>query len=967
MNRMLLMACAIFCSVMAHAQLLSWAPDFPVENNPAQTLVITVDATKGNQGLLNYTPTNDVYVHIGVITNQSSNSADWKHVLFTWATTPAAANATYLGSNKWQFTITGSLRTYFNLTDPNETIQKIAILFRNGPGTKKQANSDQSDMYIPIYTSNLAVRINTPPFQPKYLLTPEPQNWIVGSNFSVQASANKPSAMKLYHNGTVIATATNVQSISGNSTVSATGNQQIIAEANDGTTTKHDTVNIFVAPTSSPTAALPAGVRDGINYEAGDTSVILVLRAPGKTIATVIGDFNNWVQNTNYIMNKTPDGKFFWLRVKGLTPGTEYAYQYQVDDTIKIADPYTEKILDPYNDAGISPATYPNLKPYPSGQTGRVSIIQTASPSYNWAVNNFSRPDKRGLVIYELLVRDFVAAHDWKTLRDTLNYIKNTGFNAIEIMPFNEFENNISWGYDPNFYFAPDKYYGPKNTLKEFIDSCHSKGIAVIMDIALNHSFGSSPMVQLYWDAANSRPAANNPWFNPVPKHAYNVGYDMNHESADTKYYFGRIVEHWLQQYKLDGFRFDLSKGFTQIQTCDAAGNNCNVNAWGNYDASRIAIWKGYYDTVQNKSNGAYVILEHFAVDQEEQELSNYSTGMMLWNNLAYNYEEGSMGYVSTSNIDRAIPATHGFTKPYLVTYAESHDEERVVYKNINFGNSAGSYNIKDTATALKRMELTAAFLLTIPGPKMVWQFGELGYDYSINTCSNGTIDPNNCRLSPKPIRWDYLNDARRRNVRDVYARLNKLRFHRWYKDAFTSGAIDRSLAGAFKWIIVNADTSRLVVVGNFDVTATNGTVTFPLAGTWYDYLNNTTFTATGVAQTITLQPGEYHVYTNRNVNSATTTALNPVAIANNLLDVQVYPNPAQGQFVLDINVPQTGTATVALLNVLGQKALLYNGLLTKGIHHLPFDRKAISSANGTYYLQISTKSASKTIQLLLQ
>ncbi len=154
-------------------------------------------------------------------------------------------------------------------------------------------------------------------------------------------------------------------------------------------------------------------------------------------------------------------------------------------------------------------------------------------------------------------------------------------------MPFNEFEGNESWGYNPDFYFAPDKYYGPKNTLKEFIDSCHKKGMAVIMDIALNHSFGLSPMVQLYFDAANNRPAANNPWFNPVPKHAFNVGYDMNHESLATRYFVSRVVEHWLTEYKIDGFRFDLSKGFTQVQTCDASGNNCNVNNWGNYDASR--------------------------------------------------------------------------------------------------------------------------------------------------------------------------------------------------------------------------------------------------------------------------------------------------------------------------------------------------------------------------------------------
>ena len=91
-------------------------------------------------------------------------------------------------------------------------------------------------------------------------------------------------------------------------------------------------------------------------------------------------------------------------------------------------------------------------------------------------------------------------------------------------MPFNEFEGNNSWGYNPDFYFAPDKYYGPENTLKQFIDSCHAKGIAVVMDIALNHSFGSSPLVQLYWDAANNRPAADNPWFNPVAKHALQCG-----------------------------------------------------------------------------------------------------------------------------------------------------------------------------------------------------------------------------------------------------------------------------------------------------------------------------------------------------------------------------------------------------------------------------------------------------------
>lgn len=964
MKRLLLLFVVATTVCVAHAQLLTWTPPFPTENNAAQNLVITVDATKGNQGLLNYTPLTDVYVHIGVITNKSTSASNWKYVPFTWGTTTAAANAPSAGSNKWQFTINGSLRSFFGITDPTETILKIAILFRNGSGTKKQANADNSDMYIPVYGSGLAVRIDNPPSQPKYTPTPEPQTWTVGSSFIITANASVPSTMKLYHNGTVIATQSNVQTITGASTVTVQGNQQLIAEANDGTTTKYDTLNIFVSPASSPTAALPAGVRDGINYEAGDTSVTLVLRAPGKNKATVIGDFTNWIQNTSYIMNKTPDGKFFWLRIHPLTSGTEYAYQYLVDDTIKIADPYAEKILDPANDQYISSSTYPNLKAYPTGQTGIVSVLQTAQTGYNWAVNNFNRPDKRGLVIYELLARDFVAAHDWKTITDSLNYLKTLGVNAIELMPFNEFEGNISWGYNPDFYFAPDKYYGNKNSLKTFVDSCHRKGIAVIMDIALNHSFGSSPMVQLYWDAANSRPAANNPWFNPVAKHAFNVGYDMNHESADTKYYFGRIVENWLQQYKIDGFRFDLAKGFTQTQTCDNSGNNCNVGAWGAYDASRVAIWKGYYDTLQNKSSGSYAILEHFADNTEEKELSDY--GMMLWGNLNYNYTQAAEGVIANSDFSWGIYTARGWTKPNLVTYMESHDEERIVYSTINNGVVGSGYSTRDTATALKRMALDAAFLFTIPGPKMLWQFGELGYDYSINTCTNLTVN-NNCRLDPKPIRWDYLNDSRRKNVFDTYSKLINLRFHPWYKDAFITGTIDKSLNGATKWIRVSSgDSSQLLVVGNFDVSTQFASVTFPTAGTWYDYLENATFTSTGTLQNISLLPGEFHVYVNRNVNNLTATPVIDVPWNGQSLNASVYPNPVAADFTLQLQVPQSGMITIDLYNSVGQFIkTVRKEFLTKGTHQLTMQQQQLSK--GIYYLQVNTKSATKTISVTIQ
>src|ERR1051325_5948956 len=160
----------LFTICTTRAQLLSWTPSFPSENDVATNIVITLDATKGNQGLLNYTPATDVYVHIGVITNKSTTQSDWQYVKFTNFNIPyAQAQCTYAGNNQWQYTITGGLRSYFGITDVTEHIFKIAILFRNGNGTKAQRNADNSDMYIPVYDNTVAVRFTDPLFQPLYI------------------------------------------------------------------------------------------------------------------------------------------------------------------------------------------------------------------------------------------------------------------------------------------------------------------------------------------------------------------------------------------------------------------------------------------------------------------------------------------------------------------------------------------------------------------------------------------------------------------------------------------------------------------------------------------------------------------------------------------------------------------------------------------------------------------------------
>lgn len=871
MKKGLLAILVSFTAVFAWGQELSWTPDFPQESTTPFT--VTLDATKGNQGLMGYTPVTDVYVHIGVITNLSTSSSDWKYSKFTWATTTAAAQCTSLGSNKWSFTITGGLRTFFGISNAGESIQKIAILFRNGAGTKVQRNADGSDMYIPIYTTALGARFSLPYKQPTYIPIPETITTSVGNTIPMTGIANAASALKLYFNGATIQTAAGATTISASPTIAAAGNQQLVMEAKLGITTIRDTINFYV-PGTVTVQDLPAGVREGINYEAATDAVTLVLYAPGKNRVCLIGDLpgSNWIEQSAYQFKKTTNGNYWWLRITGLTPGTEYSYQYLIDGTLKVGDPYTEKVLDPWNDQYISSTTYPGLKAYPTNLTsGVVSTLQTGQAAYNWQTTNFTRPDKGKLVIYETLMRDFLANHDWKTINDTLNYLRNLGVTAIQLMPINEFEGNLSWGYNPDYYFAPDKYYGPKNDLKQFIDNCHSKGIAVIMDIALNHSFGLSPQVQMYWDAVNNRPAANNPWFNPVAKHAFNVGYDYNHESLATRYFVSRVLEHWLVNYKIDGFRFDLSKGFTQTQTCDGTGNNCDVNGWSAYDASRIAIWKRYYDTLQLKSSGCYAILEHFADNSEEKELSNY--GLMLWGNENYHYSQATQGWAPSADFSSSVfnSGIRGWSNPYLVSYMESHDEERLMYLNLNSGNSYNGYNIRSLNTALKRMELAGAFFFTIPGPKMIWEFGELGYDFSINYCQDGTIN-SNCRLDSKPIRWDYKNVAERNSVYNTWSALAKLRKSPTHSSLFTSSNAGWSFSNYFKWYRCTQGNAQIVVVGNFDVAQQTGSVDFPAiaggASNWYNYLTQTAVPTSTIStgahtQSFTLQPGEFFVYTN--------------------------------------------------------------------------------------------------------
>ncbi|MCI1187249.1 alpha-amylase family glycosyl hydrolase [Hymenobacter sp. DH14] len=925
-----------------HAQAqVTTSPVFFTDTTP---VTITYDATQGNGALAGFT--GDVYIWTGTVTNLSTSNVNWRNVHSpSFSTADPTALMTRSASNPNIYTITFTPRTYYPIPAA-ETLLRLGMIFKNASGTIVGRATGGGDIFVDAAQAGLSARITSPVNS-----SGNPLFVAANSQVAITGTASAAATLTYTLNGTQVAQQANATTLSTTVTATQSGRNVVRFTATAGASSSVDSL-VFVVRPAVNVAALPAGAKDGVTYLAGGTSVIFNLTAPNKDFAYVVGEFNNWqVDNPGY-MNRTPDGTRYWIQLNGLTPGREYAYQYLVDGNLRVADPYCEKVLDPSNDSFIPAVTYPNLKAYPTGKTtGIVSVLQTAQTPYVWTATNFQRPSRADMVVYELHLRDFIARHDYQTLRDTLNYIQRLGINAIELMPINEFEGNESWGYNPSFYFAPDKYYGTKDQLKRLIDECHRRGIAVVLDMVLNHSFGQSPMVQLYFDGATGKPAANSPWFNVDATHPYNVGYDFNHESAYTKYFSKRVMEFWLQEYHIDGYRFDLSKGFTQVN------NPNNVGAWGNYDQSRINIWKDYYDFMKSVDSNVYCILEHFADNSEEKVLSDY--GMMLWGNAGSNYNEATMGYLPNSNFSYGYYGStaqggRGWTNPNLVTYMESHDEERLMFKNLSYGNASGSYSVKNLATALARQELAAAFFFTVPGPKMVWQFGEVGYDISID--QNG-------RVGNKPILWNYYQDANRRQLYNTYRALIALKK---VEPVFENPTTyTQQLAGAAKSIhLANANTS-VTIIGNFDVTATTIDPAFQNTGKWYNYLSGDSITVTNVNAQMSLAPGQFAVYTSRRIKKAVLLPTRAEQAAS-ILRLTAAPNPAQGSTTLRYELPAATTVSLTVRNVLGQAVLTLPATReTVGAHtrELPLG----TLAAGVYIIQLRADGLQQTQRLVVE
>ena len=912
-----------FISIVSYSQVSINVSAIEIDQPVTFTVDITSTATNCN-GFNNPTK---VYMHAGI---GDKNNAFAYDVVGNWGQDDGIGEMT--NNNDGTFSITITPQSYFSLTQTEiENAAQIGMVFRNENGSQEFKDNGCADFIFPIG----AVQLNLLAPTEDLVVINSGDNLVTSTTISFQGTTTVQGQIEVFYNNVSQGTANcgfpncnfTINNITESGEVKIVGNPPSPNQAQSG----EIKFNVVVAPTVTQ-ETIPAGLKDGVNYTNDATKAFLVLTAPNKEFIQVAGSFNNYSPTSNHVMKQDPTSGKFWIELTGLTSGQIETYQYWVFDTtptsgspslVKTADPFSALVLSPFDDSGIPSTSYPNMPSYPDGQEREVTVLQTGKTPYNWTVTNFQKPKKEDLIVYEVLVRDFDADRNYQDIIDRIDYFKNLNINAIQLMPIMEFDGNETWGYNTSFHYALDKFYGTQDKFKELVDLCHQNGIAVILDIALNHATGRNPLVRMWMDDPDGDgwggPAVDNPYFNTTAQHDYSVFNDFNHQSSYTKNYTKQVVRHWIEEYKIDGFRWDLTKGFTQ---------NCGPGSVGgctdSYQQDRVDVLKDYADYSWSIDNDHYVIFEHLGQDNEEQQWANYrlgeGKGIMMWGKMTAEYTDLVQGF--STNIARASHKARGFSAPRLMMYPESHDEERIMYEAVNYGNNSfSSHNVRNLNVALKRMASMASISLTIPGPKMVWHFASLGMDDSIWTCGDGSVNPGDdgCKLATKPQpQWseNWMQNADRKNVYDTWSKLIALKTQ---EDVFEG---DFTLEGnsqnvrlyIFDNNLPNTQLKNVVVLANFNVTGQNITPNFPYTGQWYNLMDNTSINVTSTTEQIFIPAGEFRIFGNQ----AATLSNDDIVLENSLFSL--YPNPTKSKFSLNKEAKE-----VTIYDIKGKMVKSYN------------------------------------------
>ena len=545
-------------------------------------------------------------------------------------------------------------------------------------------------------------------------------------------------------------------------------------------------------------------------HDAAGTGVTFRVWAPNATSVYVPGQFNGWSTTatplTQEQSNGVPDG--VWSAdVPAAAPCQQCKYYINYSGgSVWRHDPQARLV------------TY-------SGESGgNPNDIIYDPTAFDWAGDNFTNPPLNDLFIYELHIGTFYTNTIYSkflSATNRLDYLKNLGINAVEVMPVAEFPGDNSWGYNPAQPFAVENIgYGGPDGFKTFVRACHTHGIAVLLDVVHNH-YGPSDLDLWNFDgyAGNNSLGGGGIYFYESNPALQITPYGDTRPNFSSNQVCGFIQDNftmWLKEYHVDGFRWDtpnLMMHDNNNNYLPAAGNliqAINDMIHTNYDG-KISISEDVYNYLGFDS--AWDTSLPYAVTPVLTNTADASRDMnIIASAIQYNVRYG------------------GAASSARVSFLESHDVVGALNGGVRLVTAIDPAT-PNSYRARKLSTLGAIVTLTAPGVPMIFQGQEMLENQSFD--SGRAVDWTKANTYSGIVRLYRDLIGARRNLKGYTPGLEGDQCSVLWSDNLSK------VVAFHRWNFA-APNQDAVVIANFG--NTNYPVynlNFPSAGTWYVHFNS--------------------------------------------------------------------------------------------------------------------------------
>lgn len=608
------------------------------------------------------------------------------------------------------------------------------------------------------------------------------------------------------------------------------------------------------------------------------------------------------------LMKKDPNEEDLWWAELDLPTG-HYEYQYVLPGGVVIADPLSRRISNDRTRIEIGP--------------GGV----TTADNYIWESNEYIRPLMDTLVIYELHIDDFSAMGNgqgrFEDIIEKLDHLKSTGINAIELLPIYEFPGNHSWGYDPILISSLESNYGTPFEFKKLVDEAHKRGIAIILDIIWNHIRPSSPLWEIQPDYNLNPYVKLSTELNPNEAEGSWGMLDLDHFNPRMIDYINQVNNIWVEEYKIDGFRFDAMF----MIGWDLQQPEYGIPAWSS--------------TLKNSHPDIYQIAEHLPSNPWLIENTDLSSG---WHDSFHDRLKDDIHgqFFSTITYMRQVIGLHEYSNwddPYenrlqAVKYMVSHDEQSLIQEMVTF-------NDFTPEQARIRDKFYATLLFTSQGVPMIFQGQEFGLQTGwTDDNNNGNYDEE--KLQYRPIDWSFLDTQEGQEHLSHYKKLIKLRkmspaiakgdFFDLYR--YTNQNV---IVYGYSYQTPENYNDQIVVIANFSsLDRVIENVPFFSSGTWYNVL----------------EPNENLILSSDSLGEYFIEAKSAIAFSNQNLNLKIdkfklipdkidligsYPNPFNGQVIIKYYSESPTKGTINIFDLSG-RLIFSSGELSLQIGHNSFE-----------------------------